>query len=144
MLLSLGPVPTEDVDNWVRFARRVMCEIRMDPGDLGGIATPELLDEWSRLISQWESSRATANKAEWFRWSSEIGDERAEYLLYSMGRCMEWARKTSRLSDEDRARHSAVSLHVVQGFVDGLLAEGHHHEHYVDQIRASIGAGLDH
>ena len=34
MLLELGPVEPADVQQWVRFARRMVCELRLDPADL--------------------------------------------------------------------------------------------------------------
>ena len=142
MHLELGPLAAGDVQQWSRFARRVVCELRTDPADLEGVATADLLGGWTEMIDRWEHDAAMG--ASDFRWSGDVDVERAEYLLHGLDRIMHSDSVRARLSTEDREQHSAFTMHLVQSFVDGLSVEGRCHQHYVDQVRGSMGAQLDH
>lgn len=141
VLIELGPFSSSEVHQWSRFARRIVCEFGVDPAELAGIATPDLLTEWRLLIDAWDHQ---ANGTELFRWSGELDVEMSEFLLHGLERivCSEALLQRATLAELDR--HGAFTIHVVQSFVDALAAQGHCHRHYVDQIRGSIGELLDH
>jgi hypothetical protein len=142
MLLELGPVPAGDVQQWARFARRMVCELRVDPADLAGVATPDFLDRWDVLIDRWESDAAVSNHE--FRWSESFDPELAEYLLHGIERCLRSPILTERATAIERVANGPFMMHVVQSFVDGLSAEGCCSEQLCDHVRASLGAALDH
>ncbi len=142
MLLELGPLAAQDVQDWARFARRMICEFRVDPSDLEGVATSDFLEEWQSLIDAWDRHARTTGPA--FRWSSHLDVELAEYLLHGMDRCVNSDAVQRLATEEERAAYAAFTFHVVQAFVDGLAGQGSCHEHLIDQIRASVGARLDH
>lgn len=142
MLLELGPLAADDVNHWARFARRMICEFRVDPCDLSAVATPDFLGEWRLLIDAWDEHARQSDHT--FRWSSHIDVELAEYLVYGLERCVRSDRVRALATAEERAEHSAFTFHVLQGFVDGLSQQGDGHDQLVDQIRASIGERLDH
>jgi len=147
MLLELGPVPAEDVQQWARFVRRMIVELRVDPADLDGVATSDFLDACTQLIDGWardaSSNDGAAEPAE-FRWSQTIESEKAEYLLHGLDRCLRSAGLAERATPEELAAHHPFMMHVVQALVDGLTVEGSCHEQLCDQVRASLGASLDH
>lgn len=140
MLVEVGPVPAADVRGWTRFARRVLVEVRTDPGDLAGVATDDLLLPWSRLIDQWATAAADGES---FRWSIRLESEMAEYLLYGLERCLFSPAVLARVTSEEAARQRPFTLHLVRAFVEGLEAEGLTHAHYADQVRASLGDSLN-
>lgn len=142
MLLELGPVPAEDVQKWARFVRRMICELRVDPADLDGVATPDFLDACTKMIDAWDHDAAFG--ASDFRWSQPIESETAEYFLHGLDRCLHSAALTGRATQDELTAHRPFIMHVVQSLVDGLTAEGACHEQLCDQVRASLGASLDH
>lgn len=142
MLMELGPIPAQDVTQWARFARRMLCEFSADPGDLEGVVTTDLLDAWQTLIDTWDSQAVDSTDP--FRWTSEMDVELSEFLLHGVDRVLHSDLLRERSTREEKVRHAPFTFHVVQAFVDGLAAEGRCHEHYVDQVRASVGAHLDH
>lgn len=142
MQLELGPTAAGDVRDWARFARRLICEIRVEPDDFQGIASPDLLNAWSAMIDALDSHPASFDQM--FRWTGMIDVELAEYLLHGLHRCVHSEALRSRITDEERARHAPFTLHLIQSFVDGLTAEGSCHLQLVDQIRTTLGQLLDH
>lgn len=142
MLLELGPVDAGEVQQWVRFARRMVCELRVDPADLDGVATPDFLDECTRLISSWEQTIVLDGAQ--FRWSEPLDCEFAEYLLHGLVRCLRSPGLAQRATSDELAANEPFVMHVVQALVDGLAAEGSGPEHLCDQVRASLGTLLDH
>lgn len=142
MLIELGPLAAENVQHWARFARRVICEFRVDPDDLAGIVSSDLLDQWQSLIDRWDF--AAGNGASEFRWSDDIDPEMAEFLLHGLDRCLNSHAVIEVSTAKERCRHASFTFHVVQSFVDGLTGEGRCQQHYVDQVRVSMGQQLDH
>ena len=143
MLVELGPLPATGVHQWTRFARRVIVELRANPHDLQGIATEDMLKQWSNLIEQWAAASVDGSDEASFRWSKEIDSELAEFLLHGLERILHSTEAQARITTEESIMHRPFTMHVVQAFVDGLSAEGQTHIHYVDQIRALFGAALD-
>lgn len=142
MLLELGPVAAGDVQQWARFVRRMVCELRVDPADLAGVATSDFLDQCTQMIDVWERDAALGESE--FRWSQKIEIERAEYLLHGLDRCLHSNGLAERATSEELAAHQPFMMHVVQSLVDALSAEGSCQKHLCDQVRASLGASLDH
>ena len=142
MLLELGPVEAGHVQHWARFTRRMLCELRVAPVDLSGVATTDFLDRCNGWIDRWEQS-AAANGTE-FRWSESIEPEMAEYLLHGIDRCLRSEQFVGRVTPAERETHEPFTMHVVQALVDGLSSEGQCSRHLCDQVRASLGAALDH
>lgn len=142
MLLELGPVEAGSVQQWARFVRRVLCELRVDPADLSGVATPDFLDVCSTWVDRWEHDAALG--AEEFRWSHSVEPEFAEYLLHGVHRFLQSPVLETLVTDDERRQYEPFTLHIVQSLVDGLSAEGRCSEHLCDQVRASLGAALDH
>ncbi|MDH3683257.1 MAG: hypothetical protein OEV40_25310 [Acidimicrobiia bacterium] len=140
MLVELGPVAAGDVQRWTKFARRVIVELRVDPGDLEGVATEDLLKQWSQLIDEWAS---IASESEEFRWSKALDTEVGEFLLHGLERCFHSPGVRIRITEEEAEAQRPFTMHVLAAFVDALTSEGVGHEHYADQIRASLGRPLD-
>jgi hypothetical protein len=135
MVVELGPFPADVVQRWTRFARRVLTEVRTEPSDLAGVATDDLLIQWSRLIDQWsEAASATST----FRWSLRLDSEVGEYLLHGLERCLLSPTVRSRVTAGEAAAQRPFTYHVVQAFVSGLESEGRPHEHYAEQVRATL------
>ncbi len=142
MHLELGPVPAGDVQQWARFARRILCELRSDPGDLTGVATEDFLRVWGAMIDRWEHHAALGSEV--FRWTGDLDVELAEYLLHGADRCLQSKDLNSSISRELGTKHGPFTMQIVQALVDGLSAEGRCQEHLCDQVRASLGDRLDH
>lgn len=120
----------------------MVCEFRVDPSDLEGVATSDILTQWQSLIDAWDLHASTTGPT--FRWSSHIDIELAEYLLHGLDRCVQSEAVQVLATPKEQATYAAFTFHVMQAFVDGLSGQGGCHEHLIDQIRASVGARLDH
>ncbi len=142
MQLELGPVATGDVSDWVRFARRLICQMRVDPADLAGIASPDLLSAWSVMVDRLDEHADLSQDV--FRWSEPIDVELAEYLLHGLHRCVHSKSLRSHITVAEQTKHAAFTLHLIQSFIDGLTAEGLCHLQLVDQVRTTLGQLLDH
>ena len=142
MRFELGPVDAGDVQLWARFVRRKVSELRVDPADVAGVATPEFLEAASREIDRWDHAAALGGPE--FRWSADIEPEVAEYFLHGLDRLLQSPSLQGSSTEAERAAHRPFTLHVVQALVDGLSAEGRCSEHLCDQVRASLGEALDH
>lgn len=144
MLLQLGPFPTDDLSQWAKTARRIVCELRVDPGELSGIATTDLLDAWSMLIDTWSDAAQRMEVGSPFCWFNDVDTELAEYLLHGLDTCIHSSVVLDRLTEAEIDRQRATTMVIVQAFLDGLQSEGKCHEEYVEQVKASFGADLDH
>ncbi len=142
MHLELGPVGAGDVQQWARLSRRVACELRSNPADLEGVATSDLIDAWAVMIDRWGHDAALGDET--FRWSADLDVELGEYLLYGLDRAIHSPQVHAQLTRAEERAHTPFTLHVVQQLVDALSAEGRCQQHLCDQIRASLGAALDH
>lgn len=144
MLLELGPVAAGDLQRWSRRARRVVTELRSNPEQLDGIANEDWLDQWSKLIDAWCSACSATGGTGDVRWSCPLDDEMAEFLVHGLERCFHSDCVNALIEPEDRRAQGLVTLHIIQAFVDGLSAEGDVcHQHYVDQVRASLAGRLE-
>lgn len=147
MLVHLGPVESKQMDGWLRFARRVLCDLRTEPGDMGGSFTENLFTEWNRLIDQWSLTLSTARRrgeAE-FSWRGELEPDKAEYLLHSLQRGLHSSTVAAWVTPDDMTNHGMVTLHIMQRFIDALESEGEAHVEYVEQLRSEVarfGASL--
>jgi hypothetical protein len=139
VLLELGPVPSATVVAWTRFARRMLCELRVEPSELADLAVPDLVGPWAQLIDAWA---AEAGDRASFRWSGELDEDLAEYLLHGYQRFLRSTVLARRATRAELGDHRAFSLHVAQAFVDGLAAEGRHLA--AAQAYAALGSRLDH
>lgn len=137
MLLALGPLPPADVRNWVRFARRVVCELRLDPGDLAGVVDADSLDGWSDLLDSWDAAAVASEDT--FRWTDDsIDAEVCAYLLYAMDRVVSSNDVQSRLTPGEAREHAPFTMLVVKSFADGLCSVGTCQSHLVAQVMASL------
>jgi len=144
MLVELGPVPAVEVERWSRFARRVIVELRVAPGDLEGLANEDLLVRWSDLVDQWAAvASADRSPNETFRWSVELEVEMGEYLLHGLERCFHSSAVQARITRAEAETQRPFTMHVIEAFVDALAGEGVGHEQYAEVIRASLGGSLD-
>jgi hypothetical protein len=139
VLLELGPVPADIVRNWTRFARRMMCELRHDPAELASLAVADLLGPWDRLIDDWER---TAQSPEAFRWSGELDDEQAEYLLFGYERFLSSPTLLERATRSELIEHRPFSVHVARAFIDAMETAGCCDDTFAGEVRELLGHRL--
>ncbi len=143
MELEVGPVPAAEADSWIKFARRILIELKSTPS-VDDLPAADAVDLWSQTIDAWSNiARQATVGAKPFRVSSTYEPEFAEYLLHGLEQCLlsrtvaEWVRP------EEAKQQLPFTLMVVRAFVEGLASEGHSAQHYVDQIMAAFGQDLD-
>lgn len=136
MLLELGPVALSDVASWTRVARRMVSELRLDPADLGGIATPDFLEAWSSVIDQIDTRCSTCDVE--FRSTDIVDDDVAEYLVHGMSKCLSAPSLGQLITDQERHTHLKFTGHLAEALVTGLVEEGRDCEHYLDRIRTAL------
>ncbi len=143
MLVELGPCPAEEAEEWTKFARRFIIELRSHP-DATGLVSPDVLNLWCHYIELW-SSTATQAEADGrpFRWSEQIEPEVGEFMLHGLDRCLHSSFLRQAATPTEAATHKAFTMTVVRAFVDGLAAEGDACGHYVDQVLTSFSGELD-
>ncbi|MFW2380408.1 MAG: hypothetical protein ACN4GZ_01525 [Acidimicrobiales bacterium] len=147
MLVQLGPVESKQMEGWLRFARRVLCDLRTEPGDMGTRFSQNLLTEWNRLIDQWSRTKPLGDETHdnEFIWRGDVEPDKAEYLLHSLQRALHSATVAAWVTPDDLANHGFVTYHIMQRFIDALDSEGIAHEEFVEQLRSEIarfGASL--
>lgn len=141
MRLELGPVAAGDMQQWARFARRMICELRVDPGELAGVATEDFLDQCLVFVDRADHDASTGDAD--FRESYELDDETAEYLLHGFDRCLTSAELSERATADEIARHRHITVHVARALVNGLAGESSCSAHLCDQVRTSLGSLLE-
>ena len=140
MLVQLGPVDSKQCDGWIRFARRVLCDLRTEPGDLESSFSQNIFTEWNRLIDEWSLRLAASGPRTMgqFIWRGELEPDNAEYLLHSLQRALHSATVAARVTPEDLEDHGPVTVHVMQCLIDALESQGEAHVEYVEQLRSEV------
>lgn len=138
VLVQLGPVNPSDVDGWLRFTRRVMCDLRTQPAGMATENSRSLITEWNHLIDEWDAALADTEPGEDFVWRGTIDPDRAEYLLFALQRALTSPAVAASVGPDDRRDHGWFTLHVMQRFIDSLEDEGRAHAEYVEQLRATM------
>ncbi|MEL7155516.1 MAG: hypothetical protein AAFN30_02840 [Actinomycetota bacterium] len=134
MLLELGPVDAGAALGWTRFARRMIAEMRIDPSDLEGVATEDLLDQWSALLDQWAAAM-TRSEGETFRHTQALDNEQAEFLLHGLTRFMTSPALRGRVTPAELTDHNRFTGHVAKAFISALSIEGRPCQHYQDHLQ---------
>lgn len=146
MKVRLGPVKATDMAAWLRFSRRITCDLRTDPGDMASDAALGQVREWNRLLDEWseelqpatsDAFRVTTGDAN-FNWDGDFDPERAEYLMHSMQKTIHSATVNKLVTPDDLRKHGWLTLHVMQRFIESLATEGAAQEEYVDQLRQIV------
>ena len=143
MKVRLGPVKSADMAAWLRFSRRITCDLRTDPGDMASDAALSQVREWNRLLDEWSEeldpgrSGDTLGDAS-FNWDGDFDPDRAEYLMHSMQKTIHSATVNKLVTSDDLRKHGWLTLHVMQRFIESLVTEGAAHEEYVDQLRQIV------
>lgn len=138
VLIQLGPVQASDVDGWLRFTRRVISDLRTQPGGLPTDDARMRVAEWSSLIDEWDAALAETEPDEDFVWRGSIDPDRAEFLLFALQRSLSSEAVAESAGPEDMQNHGWFTLHVMQRFIVGLENEGRAHAEYVEQLRAKM------
>lgn len=142
----MGPVKANDMAAWLRFSRRITCDLRTDPGDMASDAAMGQVREWNRLLDEWSEAlipgrsgdqRHPAGDAS-FNWDGDFDPDRAEYLIHSMQKTIHSATVNKLVTPNDLREHGWLTLHVMQRFIESLATEGAAHEEYVDQLRQIV------
>lgn len=146
MKVRLGPVKATDMAAWLRFSRRITCDIRTDPGDMASDSALGQAREWNRLLDEWseglepeQSGFASGKSGEpSFKWDGDFDPDRAEYLMHSMQKTIHSATVSRLVTADDLKQHGWLTLHVMQRFIESLASEGAAHGEYVDQLRQIV------
>jgi hypothetical protein len=140
MVVHVGPVESKQMEGWLRFARRVLCDLRTEPGDMESRFSQNLLTEWNKLIDQWSATLSTIHKdgEPEFMWRGELEPDKVEYLLHSLQRTLHSATVAAWVTPEDLEKHGLVTYHIMQRLTDSLESEGTAHVEYVEQLRSEV------
>lgn len=139
MVLELGPCQADEVTDWVRFARRILLELRAVP-ESDQPVSPDVIELWSRTLDDWAATaRSFEPGPEPFRWSDDFDPEVAEFLLHGLDRCLHSPVVMNWITPTEASRQQPFTMRVVRAFVDGLNTEGTSCRHYADQVTASLG-----
>ena len=139
MQVRVGPLDAAEMDGWLRFARRVLCDLRTEPGDMDSRYAASLLMEWCALIDSWNNVLLShSSDSHHFVWEESLEPDKAEYLLHSLQKTLHSATVAAWVTPEDLKAHGIVTLHVMQRFIDALESEGTAHVEYVEQLRSEV------
>ena len=142
MVLELGPCQADEAAGWVRFARRILLELRAAPESEQPVSS-DLIDLWARTLDDWSRSASEAgHRSEPFRWSSEYDPEVAEFQLHGLERCLRSPVVMAWITPQEAHRQQPFTMRVVRAFVDGLNTEGTSCRHYAEEVSASFGRYL--
>lgn len=141
--VHLGPLGAQQMEGWLRFSRRVLCDLRTAPGDMNSRFASSLLAEWCDLTDRWQA--ALSSDGSDFAWSDDLEPDKAEYLLHSLQQTLHSATVAAWVTADDLAAHGTVTYHIMRRFIDALESEGVAHVEYVEQLRSEVarfGASL--
>ncbi len=146
MKVRLGPVKATDMAAWLRFSRRITCDLRTDPGDMASDAALGQVREWNRLLDEWSAELEPGRSGNTllstgdasFNWDGDFDPDRAEYLMHAMQKTIHSATVNKLVTPDDLRQHGWLTLHVMQRFIESLVTEGAAHEEYVDQLRQIV------
>ncbi len=143
MVVELGPCQAEDVVRWLKFARRIITELR-STADSEQVLPPDVVELWSQTLDDWNATAIELEASgDPFRWSVEMEPEVAEYLLHGLDVGLHSPTVLGWMTPAEIEEQRAFTRLVVRAFVDGLAAEGRSGRHYVDQILTSLGDLLE-
>ncbi|NNF55861.1 MAG: hypothetical protein HKN03_15645 [Acidimicrobiales bacterium] len=146
MKVRIGPVKTTDMAEWLRFSRRIGCDLRTDPGDMASHSALGQVREWNKLLDEWAEELESGEPGDSllasddgsFNWDGEFDPDRAEYLMHSMQKTIHSATVHKLVTADDLRKHGWLTMHVMQRFIESLASEGAAHEEYVDQLRQIV------
>ncbi len=139
MVLEVGPCPVDEVTGWVRFARRILVELKTTPDRERPIAV-DLIELWARTLDMWSVAATEASAAqEQFRWSAEFHPDVGEFMLHGLDQCLNSPVVMGWITPKEAATQQPFTMRVVRAFIDGLYTEGNSCRHYVDQVETSLG-----
>jgi hypothetical protein len=143
MVVELGPCQAEDAVQWLKFARRIITELR-SIADSEQVLPPDVVELWSQTLDEWNATAIELGASgEPFRWSADMEPEVAEYLLHGLDVGLHSPTVLSWMTPVEIESQRAFTKLVVLAFVDGLTAEGRSGRHYADQILVSLGDLLE-
>jgi hypothetical protein len=134
MKVCVGPVAPSSAEAWIRWARRVIGELRGQPA---AVKLPaQVLDDVASYVEAWAGAN---HDGEMFQWQVEVDAEELEYLtnaLYNLDR---------RLADDMRqaperaapAEARAFHLMLVQALLFALAQDSPSRAAFVEQLRTS-------
>jgi hypothetical protein len=148
MVLEVGPCGAEEMLGWTRFARRIVCELRVVSSAKTAQHTTDvhegMIQQWSALVDEWSTLAASsADAGRPFRWQSDVEPAMAEYLLDGLNRSVHSPDVACRCSGEELEAHLPMTKFVLWSFVEALEAEAGSCRHYTDQVRTSLVGVLD-
>ena len=139
MQVSLGPLDADEMNGWLRFARRVLCDLRTEPGDMDSQFAASLLSEWCAVIDSWNEALINGSSdSNHFVWAQSLEPDKVEYLLHSLQKTLHSATVAARVTPEDLQSYGIVTLHIMQRFIEALESEGTAHVEYVEQLRSEV------
>lgn len=129
------------MQQWSRLARRLLLELRVDPGDLDGVIDLDFIDTWARLIDQWESAaRGTAAP---FHWSGQLECEMAEYLIHGLERILTSDRLRELTTVDDLTSTRPITLHLIDRFCACLCEENAGAAEFTATVRERLLTGTN-
>lgn len=139
MQVSLGPLDADEMNGWLRFARRVLCDLRTEPGDMDSLFAANLLGEWCAMVDSWNDVliEGSSDRTH-FVWARSLEPDKVEYLLHSLQQTLHSATVAAWVTPEDLQSHGIVTLHIMQRFIEALESEGTAHVEYVEQLRSEV------
>jgi hypothetical protein len=126
------------MDGWLRFTRRVMCDLRTEPGDMAVGGAKTLIASWNHLLDEWHADLSDLPPGQDFVWEGMLEPDQAEYLLHALQRSLRSTKVSSRVNRGDMQLHGWMTLHIMERFIDSLETEGRAHAEYVEQLRSSM------
>lgn len=126
------------MDGWLRFTRRVMCDLRTEPGDMAVSGARTLISSWNKLLDEWHTDLSELPPGQDFVWEGILEPDHAEYLLHTLQRSLRSTKVSTRVNPDDMQRNGWMTLHIMERFIDSLESEGRAHAEYVEQLRSSM------
>lgn len=141
MLLELGPLDAAAMQRWSRVARRLLLELRVDPGDLDGVIDLDFLDTWARLIDQWEATAREPSPS--FHWAGQLECEMAEYLIHGLERILASDRLRELTTIDEVSDTQPITMHLIDRFCDCMCEENAGAAEFTATVRERLLAGTN-
>jgi hypothetical protein len=136
--VEVGPLPSASARAWLRYARRVLDEVKT-----GAFSVPsDVVVEFERYLDEWDEAAASDT----FRWEGQADPAVVEYLLHAW---FNLAKAQSRRIDAGEASRrppegAPFYNRLVEALLDALAAEGRAGSAFAEELRTDWpGLGRD-
>jgi hypothetical protein len=137
--VHVGPIPSRDAVEFIRYARGVLAERSSTEAPEHTRVTPEVLQGFLGFLDEWES---IAERSSTFLWETDVDAEQIEFLALALFKIASSLDTPAPGANDGPQPGALFYRSFVNAFLDALSAENRSLAAYAEELRSSW-PGLD-